>query len=352
MPSADGAEMPGIQNMADVIALPLWAIGAAFLAIIALSAVAIARVGSRQAFGFFAQVAASLLLVGVAWLYLERLDAQDRAEQRRNIEARLSALTTLALSPNSSLACLDSEAGEAVIESCEKALYASPDQLAAALTYVGHRVDILRDIAAVSDPTDERFARLATPLARSIEADRYGLVAQVLQGRDNCTPEACDAFALVQRRDQLVANMTERVYDAKIVRYASGWGEKQPSGSVLASQSRQPTGKPVDINFPTAASIPPVSIMSNEPGMPGQNGMDSTTVKSEPRAAEAKADSRERAPAAQPQQKRATAPKAASAPKQQHAAPQSAPPVADPFPQPISSAQQTTGGSPTPVTSQ
>ena len=336
--------------MADGMALPLWAIGAAVLAIIALIAVAIVRVGSRPAFGFFAQVAASLLLVGVAWLYLERLDAEDRAEQRRNIEARLSTLTAQALSPNSSLACLDSDAGEVVTESCEKALYASPDQIAAALTYVGHRVDILRDIAAVSDPKDERFARLGAPVARSIEADRYGLVAQVLQGRDGCTPESCDVFALVQRRDQLVTNMAERVYDAKIVHYASGWGEKQPSGAVLASQSRQPTGKPIDIDFPTAASIPPVSIMSNEPGMPGQNGMDSTTVKSEPKASEAKTESREREPAAQPQPRRAAAPKAAPAPRQQHAAPQLAPSAADPFPQPISSAPQTTGGSPTPIT--
>jgi hypothetical protein len=342
--------MPGLQNMADMIALPLWAIGAALLAITALAAVAIARVGSRQAFGFFAQVAASLLLVGVAWLYLERLESQDRAEQRRNIEARLSALTAQALSPNSSLACLDSEAGEAVIESCEKALYASPEQVAAALAYVGQRIDVLRDIAAVSDhPKDERFVRLHAPLARSIEADHFGLVAQVLQGRDNCTPQSCYAFALVQRRDQLVANMTERSYDAKVVRYASGWGERQPSGPALASQSPQPPGKPVDMNFPTAASIPPVSIMSNEPGMPGQNGMDSTTVKPEPRAAEARAEPRERAPAAQPQQKRAAAPKAA--PKQQHATPSPAP-AADPFPQPISSAQQTTGGSPTPITPQ
>ncbi len=334
--------------MTNMTALPFWAIGAALLVVIVLAGVAIARVGSRQGLGFLAQVAASLLLVGIAWLYLDRLDAQDRAEQRRVIEARLSALAAQALLPGSNLACLESEAGEAVSESCEKTLYASPEQVASALTYVGHRIDILREIAAAAESSDDGYARLRAPLARSIEKDRYGFAAQVLQARDNCSPASCYAFALVQSRDQLVANMGERAYDAKIVRYAPGWGEKQPSGPALASQ---PSGKVVDMDFPSAASIPPISIMSNEPGRPGQNGMDSTTVKPEPRAAEAKPEPRERAPTQQPQPKRAAAPKAAPK-QQQQAAPQAAPSSADPFPQPISSAQQTTGGAPTPITPQ
>ncbi len=320
--------------MTSLIALPLWAIGAALLAVIVLAAVAIVRVSSRRVFGLFAQVAVSLLLVGVAWLYLERLEAQHRAEQRRVIETRLSSLTAQALLPHSNLACLDGDAGEAVNESCEKALYASPEQIAAALTYVGKRIDILRDIATVSEAHDDSFNRLRAPLARSIEADRYGFVAQVLQSRDGCTPESCYAFGLVARV-RLAANMSERAYDAKVMRYASGWGERQPSGPALASHAQpQPSGKAVDINFPTAASIPPVSIMSNEPGMPGQNGMDSTIVKPDPKAAESKPEPRAPAPAA---------PRRASqkqvAPKQPAQQPASA--AADPFPQPIAPAQQT-----------
>ncbi len=80
----------------------------------------------------------------------------------------------------------------------------------------------------------------------------------------------------VQRRDQLVANMTERAYDAKSRALRVRLGRKTavwPGTRVAIAAT--PTGKPVDINFPTAASIPPVSIMSNEPGRPGQNGMDS-----------------------------------------------------------------------------
>ncbi len=108
----------------DMIALPLWAIGCAF----ARSHRA-GRGGHGAALArdrhsdFFAQVAASLLLVGVGWLYLERLDTQDRAEQRRNIEARLSALTAQALVCRiRTWPALRADAGEAVTESCEKAL--------------------------------------------------------------------------------------------------------------------------------------------------------------------------------------------------------------------------------------
>jgi len=321
--------------MTNMIALPLWAMGAALLVGITLAAVAIARVGSRQAFGFFAQVAASLLLVGVAWLYLERLETQDRTAQLNAIEARLSGLTAQALLPNSLLACLDGDAGEAVNESCEKALYSSPEQVAASLAYVGKRIDILRDIAAISEPSDETYVRLRAPLARSIETDRFGFVAQVLQGRDGCSPQSCYAFDFVTR-DRLAANMSESAYDAKVLLYASGWGEKQPSAPALASSS-QPSGKTVDINFPTASSIPPVSIMSNEPGMPGQNGMDSTVTKPSPKAADARAEPRASTPPAQP---RRAPPQKQASPKQQPA-PQAAPSAADPFPQPIAPSQQT-----------
>jgi hypothetical protein len=254
-------------------------------------------------------------------------------------------LTAQALAPQSGLACLDSEGGDAVTESCEKTLYGSPEQVAAALAYIGQRIDIFRDMIDLADSPDERLTRLRTQLGRSLEADRYGFVAQVLQTRDNCTPEACDIFGALAHRDLLVANINDGAYNAKIAHYAPGWGEKQPSGPALASQATsRPAGKPVDIDFPTAATIPPVSIMSNEPGRPGQNGMDSTTVKPEQKAVETRPEPRERAQQPAPPQPRRPAPKAAT---KQPPAPSSA---ADPFPQPI--APTTTGGAPTPLSPQ
>jgi hypothetical protein len=315
--------------MTDVVGLPIWMIGFLALVIVVLLAIAIARVGSRHTFGFFAQVAASLVLVGIAWFYLDRLGEQDRSEYRRNIEARLSALTAQALLPNSNLACLDAGIGEVVQEACEKVLYSSPEQVSAALSFVGARLDILRDIAALPDPDEAAYDKLRAPLVSSLQADRYGMVAQVLQGRDRCTPYKCYAFEFLSNRDRVVANMNERAYDALVTRHASAWSDKAATPALAAAApppAKEPSQLPV--NFPSAASIPPVSIMANEPGMPGQNGVDA------PPKSEAKQ------PPAPP---RRPAQKAAAQPRQQARPQPPEPQQAQPFPVPVAPAVQTSG---------
>ena len=79
---------------------------------------------------------------------------------------------------------------------------------------------------------------LRAPIVRSLEADRFGLVAQVLTERDACQPAACYAFDFLQRREQIVANMNDRAYDARVTQFAASWNEKPgtPTGAVLASQ--------------------------------------------------------------------------------------------------------------------
>src|SRR5258708_7101217 len=97
--------------------------------------------------------------------------------------------------PNSPLACLNTYAGEAVAASCEMPLFATPESVAAAMSYVSAQLSLL------SDFTDHaRKARSGEPLAivnlrRSIEGDRFGLVAQLLTARDGCIPNDCLALA-------------------------------------------------------------------------------------------------------------------------------------------------------------
>ena len=118
---------------------------------------------------------------------------------------------------------------------------------------------------------------------RAIELDRYGIAAHVLAERDGCTAERCAAFAMFQDTGALKANLKVHAFDTYVGRYAADWGkkeppaDKQPQASVSAPSpvasagpEALPTGHPVDprYDFPSAASIPPVSIMNAEPPVP------------------------------------------------------------------------------------
>ena len=163
------------------------------------------------------------------------------------------------------LSCIDDLAGETVLTACEKALFGSPESAAAAVSYAASRITQLTafgDVAAANrSMTPEQQA-----LRRSIERDRYGLMAQVLQARDHCTASDCAAFRSLTDSHQIVANMDVRVYDGLISRYAPLWNAPAAAGPVVALPPSMPTGKPTNADFPTSASIPPVSIMTPEPG--------------------------------------------------------------------------------------
>ncbi len=85
------------------------------------------------------------------------------------------------------LACLDGLAGERVETVCEKALFATADSTAAAVSYTAAQISRLPAVAAQGGPE-------LGQLRRVLERDRYGLVAQVLVVRDGCTPQALRAL--------------------------------------------------------------------------------------------------------------------------------------------------------------
>src|ERR1700681_2347650 len=110
------------------------------------------------------------------------------------------------------LSCVDDLAGEAVLTSCEKALFGSAESAAAALSYAASQVSRL---TALGDVTDAN--KVMTPevqaLRRAVERDRYGLMAYVLAVRDHCTPSDCAAFRSLTDQHQIVSNMDERAYE-------------------------------------------------------------------------------------------------------------------------------------------
>jgi hypothetical protein len=221
------------------------------------------------------------IVVVVNQIALDRYAAERRALMQRNAE-----LDTSAVAPGSALACLDGGAGEAVENACEKQVFADPQRTASASAYMAARLALLADVSALarSEPAVlEGFAATR----RAIELDRYGIAAHVLATRDGCTAEQCAAFAWLRDTAVIKANLKAQAYDQYVSRYAAAWtrdpGNQVPLAGAAApapalgapvaavpGEPSQPTGVPVPskYDFPSAASIPPVSIMNAEPPLP------------------------------------------------------------------------------------
>jgi hypothetical protein len=244
-------------------ALPMWVtlVAAGFFAIIVV--ITLWRAEKSVANGALTVI--TLLAIGVAVAATIRSFAPDR--QGETAETQSFQPMNVALP---ALSCIDDLAGEAVLAACEKALFGSPESASAAVSYAASR--IARLTAQGDAATNVNFSPEMQALRRSVEHDRYGLMAQVLAARDQCTPLQCAAFRALSDTSQIVANMNGRVYDGLILRYAPSWNAPAvaaPASVPLAALPPSvPTGRPTNAEFPTANSIPPVSIMNPEPGTP------------------------------------------------------------------------------------
>ena len=168
-------------------------------------------------------------------------------------------------------------AGENVEAACEKALLGSPASVAAATSYVAARLALLTEITAYAERGGADIDHLLLPLRRALEADRFGFLAQVLAARDGCTSENCDALALLHDAGRVRAHLRQATLNQLLEQYSTAWSQPPDTAVADAAQARataavqanaQPPHKPVNIDFPTAASIPPVSIMLPEPKGP------------------------------------------------------------------------------------
>jgi hypothetical protein len=213
----------------------------------------------------------TLLAIGIAAVAAMRgFGPGDRGASG---ETRSSQQTSAVLP---ALSCIDDLAGETVLTACEKALFGSAESTAAAVSYAASQVTRLTAFGDVAAANRNLSYELLT-LRRAIERDRYGLIAQVLVARDQCTPSQCAAFRALTDTHQIVANMTGRTYDGLVSRYAASWNAPAAVAPVAALSPSVPTGRPTNAEFPTAASTPAVNIMTPEPG--------SAAAPSPPRAA-------------------------------------------------------------------
>jgi hypothetical protein len=220
-------------------------------------------------------VLALVLALAAVWVFNDFRQRELAAEQRA-LESRAFELTARAVMPGSALGCLDAVAGEAVEDTCEKALFATPEATAAAVTYVATELSLLAAASEHMRRGGPGYGSALTSMRRSLEADRFGLVAHVLAVRDGCTPSQCAAFAFLQGTGRVSINLAERPFDGYLRSHMAAWpaGGAQaasnppavnppPNPPALAS-ARQPN----NLYFPSASSIPPVSIMTPEPPGP------------------------------------------------------------------------------------
>jgi hypothetical protein len=205
----------------------------------------------------------------------------ERLAQGRALKIRIADLTTRSLEQNSPLACLTGDLGEAVEAACERVIFGAPETAAAALAYTAARIAVVIEGLDYAKRAEPAFADTLNGARRAIELDRFGLAAQVLATRDGCTSENCPFFALARDANALKANIKARAYENYVGRYASAWtveertapaaekpvdGTPQPEASVARPPGPSPVAKKYD--FPSSASIPPVSIMNPEPPLP------------------------------------------------------------------------------------
>ena len=273
------ASVNGLLSTPLVLPAPVaGALAALFLVIVLMAVRRATHDGAaRLLLPFSVILICTLAVIGI----IDRLATNERMAEQRDLRLRDSQLSVSALAPGSPLACLDGVAGEQVENACERAVFADAQSTARAVAYVTARLALLADVSAVAPRDDRDLVAVFANARRAIELDRYGIAAHVLAVRDGCTTERCAAFAMFQDTGALKANLKVRAFETYVARYASAWGksepgaDKEPQASAaplppVASAGEPSAPHPVDprYDFPSAASIPPVSIMNAEPPPP------------------------------------------------------------------------------------
>jgi hypothetical protein len=260
--------------------LPVWMAGAVAALLLVAGVFSFSHAGRAGRIGVAARGALILIGAVAGFLALEAWSRLDLRSERRELDARAQELFMRAALPGSAFACLDPLVGDVVESACEKAIFQTPEATAAALSYVAAELTLLADFTVHARKAGSEIPLALGNLRRSIEGDRFGLVARVLAVRDGCTPGACPAFVLLTDPGRVAVNLSGRSYELYVERHAAAWPAGTKSPAVAATGTGAPAAGEGDAQppaasaprsglfFPSAASIPPVTIMNAEPPMP------------------------------------------------------------------------------------
>ena len=321
--------MFGVDPDIGSSALRLWVAAGSAALLVFVCALAFDWTRTRTVSRISVVVLGAVLGATLAWVFLDAATVRDRSAERRALEMRAAELTAQTLAPGSPLACLDALSGENVEAACEKALFSAPATVATAASYVAARLALLADIVAYTAHGGTNIDTVLLPLRHALEADRFGFVAHTLALRDGCSSGNCKALALLHDPGRVRANLSGQTLDRYLDHYVAAWTPVADvpvadATSSLPSAPGQPGGPNahkvvVDIDFPSAASIPPISIMNPEPKGPVPTTATAAAATTVP-TAEANARAAPAAPArrssrkqaGEPAQAVATAPAAAT----------------------------------------
>ncbi len=268
--------MPDLSLM-GMQPLPLWTVAALLAVLLIILTVALRRSGAPGSTAAMFGIPAMVVIAWSAWNFAEHSILRQQVMEREALDARALQLTAAAIAPGSPLACLDNGGGDAG-DACEAAVFLRPETVAAATAYVEARLRLLADSLEYGRRVDPTYYSTLTQLRAAIEADRYGFVAHVLATRDRCTADACGVFDHLRDPNAVKANLRARTFERNITRYAVNWpaAKSSPVAAVSPSEalptatiSGVPVTRPID--FPSAASIPPVSIMTPAEAAPQNN---------------------------------------------------------------------------------
>jgi hypothetical protein len=265
--------MFSIDPATGSLVVPLWTSVIALAVLVVMTIFAIARAGAARTAAALIGILALAYAGWIGWAMIDHAAARERNAEREALAQRAMVLAATAQAPGTALGCLEGMAGEQVESACERAVFATPDTVAAAVAHVAAQIGVLADALAAAQASDTRYDTIIGSARRGLETDRYGIVAHVLLQEDNCSADQCEILNLLSDANRVRSNLRDKPFNTLVAKYAPSWANAR-LGPPLADLSRAlpaagpgaPSGVPVSskYEFPSSSSIPPVNIMGSE----------------------------------------------------------------------------------------
>ena len=202
---------------------PLWSV---VLVALALGVLLVAKLRSASFLRVIAGVVALAVVGAIAaggYYGYMHVDELRRIDERRALEERAEALFSKTIEPDSVFACIDGSPAPAMLEACERSLFAEPSRVAAAVAIVTQRLAFLGDALAFAAARDVGYANRIESMRNAIEADPYGFVAFVLSVEHRCTHDSCGRLSLLRDPARVKENMRVRRLEAHLAKYSTNW---------------------------------------------------------------------------------------------------------------------------------